>query len=122
MSDRFVTEVETDTGTFLLEGTEIELPEAFIERSFPSAEGQRDGSEVTGHLNSSDAAKKLSETIEGVGGVVKKSIETMKPQEYEVEFSIGMDLKTGLPFVVSNKISGGIKVTLKWKSFSEKAE
>lgn len=114
MANRVVTQIETETSTFLMEGVDVIIPNT--SRDFTEGENTTRRGEYTSAKRVDSAVKHLRNTIESVGEMLHSSIDVLSPNEYEAEFSIATDIKTGLPFIASSELGAGIKIKLKWKS------
>ncbi len=77
-----------------------------------------DGFENTSSL--AETTKKLAgagldSTIRSLAGIVKRGIEEAGPQQWTLEFSIGIDGKSRVPFVAEAGVAGALKITATWK-------
>jgi len=57
----------------------------------------------------------LDKTIKSLAGIVKRGIEESAPQEWTLEFSVGIDGKSRVPFVAEAGVAGALKITATWK-------
>ena len=55
--------------------------------------------------------------VSAIGSSLLEALRTLKPQEAQIEFSVGCDVKSGklTAVLVEGESNASIKVTLKWK-------
>ena len=114
---RSITSIELETGTLLIEGSEVDFSDE-IKAELSATEQTARGGERTSAGEPKALASRMKKMIHAVSSTISSSVAEANPDEWEVEFSLGADIKTGVPFVVSNTLEGAIKVKLTWKSAS----
>ncbi len=98
----------------------VEVSEGELERARPQT-SSGNGFENTGAAEDVrdrivDAGKGVVETIQALAETVQSGIAASAPQEWSLEFSLGIDAKSGVPFVAEGAVKGTLKVTAKWKN------
>jgi hypothetical protein len=81
-------------------------------RTLPS-----DAEEVSAAGKIEDAANLLYKQIEGLGTLARQSIASASPQQVQIEAYVKFTGDVNIvPFLVSTKGEGGLKITLTWKN------
>lgn len=112
---RKIVPLALEDGILLLEGSKVELSNEVIS-DFLSSDRTARGGERTSAGDPKELASKMRRMIQAVSSTISSSVEAANPDEWQVEFSLGADIQTGIPFIVSNNLEGAIKVKLAWKS------
>ena len=114
---RVITSIELEEGSLFIEGSDVDISEELKGELTASSRTAR-GGERTSAGEPKVLASRMKKMIQAVSSTISSSVADANPDQWEVEFSLGADIKTGVPFVVSNSMEGAIKVKLTWKSHS----
>lgn len=69
-----------------------------------------------------DKITNVTETLEAIVSTVDKGFEKIGPDEWAVELTIGFAGEKNIPFVAKGSAKGGVKISAKWKTTSDKKE
>ena len=86
--------------------------------------GIPEGAEPVSTINAArKAVSLLEDQMNGLGALARLAVESTGPSEMEIQATVKFaGAAEVIPFLVSAKGEGGLKLTLKWKKGSDKAQ
>jgi len=110
--------LELENGQKLLvEVIDVQLPDDFNKQS--SISDLPEGADAIGVIDDMRISLELlKDDLKNISNSVKDAFKENQPDEFSVEVNFGFAGKSAIPFIVSAKANGAIKVKATWKKGS----
>ena len=109
--------------SFDIDGEKIFIETSNIEVENSNAKGMMTVSKKSSSNNDQERKfERLLLTLHHISKGVIKTVQAVKPEEFELEMGLSLTGELGIPFITKTASEGTFKVTVKWKNRADKNE